>query len=522
MPHRPLPRPIRLTLFLVLFALVGVALARNVSVFDQFDLLVDVRHEIVSQYVEEPDQPQMVQAAVRGMVESLDDPYTIFLAPEEIEPFDKAVRGAFSGIGAEVDIHENRLRIVSPLEDSPAWKAGVMAGDTVLEIDGQSTEGMKITEAVNKLTGEEGTQVTIKVRHESGETAVFVLTRARINVQTVRGFRRDAAGKWDYLLDDQHRIGYIRLTQFTEQTPPAVRAALDELIKQDVRGIILDVRFDPGGLLESAAAIADLFLPAGQTIVSIKGRAVREKVLTATEEGTIPPIPMVILANEASASAAEILTGALSDNGRALFIGARTFGKGSVQQVKMLDSARGAIKITNAYYYLPSGRNIHRRENAEVWGVDPKDGYYVPMTPQETRELVKTRRDNDVLRANPTPGSKPENAGDSGGGVIAPDSPSPQWLRENLKDPQLAAALEAMLGKLTAGDWPVVGASGAAQLVKEQKRQTLEMQRDLLTDRLNQINDELNQLDAPAPGNADVGSEAENHSDSEAQSGTEE
>ena len=471
--------------WLLVTLVLGVAkLAPALSVFDQLDLLVDVRHEIVSNYVEEPKQDEMVRAAVRGMVESLDDPYTVYISPDELEPFDKAVRGSFSGIGAEVDIHENRLRIVSPLEDSPAWKAGVMAGDIVLEIDGVSTEGLKITECIQKLTGEEGTDVTIKVRHESGEEVVLTITRARISVQTVRGFLRGDDGKWDYMLDDARGIGYVRITQFTDQTAEAMTQAVGELVARDAKAIILDMRFNPGGLLESAVEVSDLFLGEGKRIVSIKGRRVPEVVHSAKDDGTIPEVPMVVLANDASASAAEIVTGALSDNDRAVFIGTRTFGKGSVQQVRMLESNAGAIKITNAYYYLPNGRNIHRRENADVWGVDPTPGFYVPMTPEQTRTLLKARRESDVL--------KPGNGNHNG-------SVTPAWIREHLADPQLAAAVDAAIGKLDTGDWPKVGQDGTDELVKVAKRQSLITQRDLLKDRLATVEAELAKLEGDAP-----------------------
>jgi carboxyl-terminal processing protease len=472
-----------LLLVLTLVTVAAVKIAPAVSVFDQLDLLVDIRHEIVSQFVEEPKQEDMVRAAVRGMVESLDDPYTVYLSPDELEPFDKAVRGTFSGIGAEVDLHENRLRIVTPLEDSPAWKAGVMAGDIVLEIDGESTEGMKLTECIGRLTGEEGTDVTVRVRHESGEEVELTITRARINVQTVRGFLRGGDGKWDYMLDDARKIGYVRISQFTEQTAEAVEAAVRGLVNEGAAAVILDMRFNPGGLLESAVAVSDLFLGEGKRIVSIKGRRVPEVVHHAKQDGTIADIPMVVLASEASASAAEIVTGALSDNDRAVFIGTRTFGKGSVQQVRMLESNAGAIKITNAYYYLPGGRTIHRREGAEEWGVDPKDGFYVPMTPEETRAMIRTRRQSDVL--------KPGN-GHNGEAVTS------QWVRDKLADPQLAAALDAVVGRLDTGDWPKVGQSGVEELVKLSKRQSLVTQRDLLRDRLSEVEKELAKLDGKA------------------------
>lgn len=477
---------------LVVLAAVLLALtdtwARQNSAFDQLDLLVDVRHELISNYVEKPDQQKMVEAAVQGMIESLEDPYTSYLTAEDVEMFDHYVRGSFSGIGAEVDIYEDRLRIVTPLEDSPAWEAGVMAGDIVLEIDGESTAGMEVTDAVKKLTGEAGTTVEILVRHESGEEELIEITRDVINVQTVRGFQRQQDQHYDFMLDDQRGIGYVRMTQFTERTADELRAALEQLKAQGAQALVLDVRFNPGGLLESAVEVADMFLGEGKTIVSVEGRVVNREEFQSTSGAVLPDIPVVVLANEASASAAEIVTGALKDNDRALFVGTRTFGKGSVQQVKMLDGGHGALKMTNAYYYIPSGRLIHRRPDSEEWGVDPSEGSYVPMSPEQVREMVDLRREGDELR---------KDNGDNGAAEV-----TPQWIREKLADDQLAAAVEAVRGRLETGEWPQVGESGTEALVAANKRANLVLRRSMLQERLEEIEAELEAVDAGESGAA--------------------
>ncbi len=467
----------------------GLAKPDEPSVFDQLDLLVDVRQELVTGYVEQPDEREMIERAVRAMVGSLGDQYTVYLSPEELSPFDKQVRGTFSGIGAEIDIFENRLRIVSPLEDSPAWQSGVMAGDVVLEIEGESTQDITIMAAVDRLTGPEGTEVTIKVRHPSGEEREITITRAVINVQTVRGLRRDGDNHWDYMLDPDHAVGYIRITQFTDSTVQNVGHALDLLLEQGMSGLILDVRFNPGGMLSAAIGVSDFFLASGQRIVSVKGRKVPEQVQMSSDETTIPDIPVVILANEASASASEIVTGALSDNERAQFIGTRTFGKGSVQQVRMLEGGHGALKITHAYYYLPNGRNIHRREGDEQWGVDPADGFYVPMDVEQVRKMIEVRRDSDILK----PGSD---------GV--PAQRTPEWIETALADVQLAAGLRAVLGRLETGEWPEVGGSGIDELVRQGTRHNLLRQKRLIHERLEVIEKELAKLDDPMTDDQDV------------------
>jgi carboxyl-terminal processing protease len=451
--------------------------AKQADAFKQLDLLVEVRHELVDSYVEEPDQLELIEAAVAGMVNSLEDPYTVFVPAKDVEQFSDRLTGSFSGIGAEIDMLDGRPRIVTPLEDSPAWKAGIMAGDVILEVDGESTQDQDQMEVIRRIKGEPGSNVVLTVRRESGEELDITVTRAHINVQTVRGARRKADQTYDFMLDHVNKIGYVRVSQFTEPTVEELRSALEQLKAQDCKGLILDLRFDPGGLLDTAVAVSDMFLPAGKRIVSTKGRSWAEQVFDSTDNTIMPDTPLVVLANEGSASASEVVTGALSDNKRALFVGTRTFGKGSVQQVHALDSGLGALKLTGAYYYLPSGRNIHRKPDAEVWGVDPDEGAYVPMTNEAYEQMIKTRREADVLR--------PENGHEESAEV------TPEEIEQDLKDPQLAAALKAVLGKIDTGSWPTVGLSNAEELVKLRQKEQLERRRDLLLEELDRVEAEL-------------------------------
>ena len=480
-------------LVMCIAAFVSVGMARSRDVEDHLALFVDVRHEIVSRYVETPDKEAIIHAAVNGMIDALEDPYSIFLTPEELDDLDNHVQDRFTGIGAEITIDDQleRLKIVTPLEDSPAWRSGVMAGDLVLEIDGESTDDLKnIRQAQKKLLGPADTQVTVRVRHESGEEETITITRAMINVKGVRGFRRDDENRWIYMLDEENRIGYAKIRQFTGRTAAELNEALEELARQEMRGLILDMRFNPGGLLQSAVDVCSLFLERGAEVVSIKGRKVPRKVEKARFQGPYRDVPLVVLANEASASAAEIVTGALTDNGRCQFVGMRTFGKGSVQHIRSLDGGRGAVKMTTAYYYLPSGRLIHRREKSEQWGVEPKDGYFVPMTPEQIATMTRVHLDNKVLRDL--------------------DAPlTPEWIEEHLADLQLAAAHRAILGKLDTDEWPVVGESGGPTLARENTRRLLQRRRDLLLETLEQVNGELAKLDDPEADDADEADEAD-------------
>ncbi|MBI1369279.1 MAG: PDZ domain-containing protein [Planctomycetes bacterium] len=467
--------------FVILAVLLGIFLGRipdtlalRGNAYDFFDTVVDVRSEIVRNYVEEPDQKKMLTGAINGMVASLNDPYTDYFDPESLEAFDKQTRATFSGIGAEISSEDGHLTIVSPLEDSPAFEAGVMAGDVILEIDGKSTEGLDSNEAVKRITGPEGTVVKLKLRHLSGEEVTFEITRRRIEIQTVKGFSRTKDHHWNFMLDPDNHIGYIRLTQFSDPSADALKAAIDQLKQEGLKGLILDLRFNPGGLLNQAVEISDMFLSSG-TIVSTKGRNSPERIQTATKALDEGDFPVVVMVNEFSASAAEILSGALKDNNRAIILGTRSFGKGSVQQVMALEGGNGAIKVTMAYYYLPSGRNIHRREGADTWGVDPNDGYYVPMSFDEIRKMTELRRDSDVIK-------------DGNGSA---DKVTPDWLRDKRSDKQLAAALETMVAKVTTGEFKKVGLANATLLAHVSEKANLEKRRDLLQENLDAVNKKL-------------------------------
>jgi len=475
------PNVRRLAFIVVLAALMVVLTdawaAKQADAFKQLDLLVEVRHELVDGYVEKPDQVGLVEAAVEGMVESLHDPYTVFVPAEHLDQFADRLTGSFSGIGAEIDMQDGQPRIVTPLEDSPAWKAGIMAGDVILGVDGKSTQDESQLDVIKRIKGEPGTDVVLHVRRETGEELDITITRAHINVQTVRGAQRRADQSFDFMLDPVNKVGYVRISQFTDKTAGELRTALEKLKEKGATGLILDLRFNPGGLLDSAVLVSDMFLTEGKRIVSTEGRKWPKQVFDSTDDTVMPDTPLVVLANEFSASASEVVTGALSDNHRALFVGTRTFGKGSVQQVHGLDSGLGALKMTGAYYYLPNGRNIHRRPDAKVWGVDPDDGEYVPMTNEQYEKMIKTRRDADTIRAENGHTSQPEV--------------TPQYIEQTMHDPQLAAALRAVLGKVETDSWPTVGLANTEELVRLHEREKLERRRDLLLEELHRVETEL-------------------------------
>lgn len=453
-------------------AVVGSTLALSRPDYSFFDPIIDVERIIAQRYVSDPDRDAMRLAAINGMVESLNDPYTVYVPPTQTRNFTKDLTGDFVGIGVQIGARDGVLTVITPLEDTPAYRAGVLANDRIVEISGTSTTGLSPDQCVDLLTGEPGTEVSFVVERD-GQRIPFKVTRERIVAKTVKGFhwqapkpagapaadpgvppasgRTDAAkdaGSWQSFIDPARRIAYIRLTQFTPTSGDEITSTLESLGAREgkVGGLVLDLRFNPGGVLADAIQIADLFLKDG-TIVSTKGRAHDEEVARAVADGTLPDFPLAVLVNGGSASASEVLAGALVENKRAVIVGTRSFGKGLVQSVISLPSGQGQLKITEQKYYLPSGRCIQRDDASPEWGVDPSPGFYVPMTDDETAEFLRVRREEEII------------GGDRHGGSEERWS-DPAWIIERLKDKQLAAALKAVQLKLDAGaasDWTPTG-----------------------------------------------------------------
>ncbi|MAY73740.1 MAG: hypothetical protein CMJ31_03270, partial [Phycisphaerae bacterium] len=402
--------------------------------------------------VELPDEAELQRAAIDGMIGALDDPYAVYVPAEDNEDFEKGLTGEYVGIGAEVITRDGFLEIVTPLDGSPAFRAGVMAGDRVLEIDGESTEGKSVDESIEILKGDPKTPVTLLIDRDGDEIEVEVI-RDVIRTPSVRGFhRRDDDATWQYVIDRDRGIAYVRLNQFLPDSAAKFDAALDEAEAQlggEIEGLIIDLRWNPGGLLDQAIEMADLFLEDG-VIVSTKGRGgVDERIARAERNRGDRDCAIAILINGASASASEVLAGALTENDRAIAVGTRTFGKGSVQTVRSLAGAAAGsvIKLTEQRYYLPSGRSIQRQEDAANWGVDPTAGFFVGMTDKETSEMLAKRRQQEIIGADE----------DS----TAVDWSSPDSIVEALKDPQLAAAVKALHVRVETGEWAAVSEDNA-------------------------------------------------------------
>jgi carboxyl-terminal processing protease len=371
--------------------------------YELFRSFADTLDQVERNYVQKVDRRELMEAAIKGVLSKL-DPYSSYIGPEEFGGFKTSVESQFGGIGIQITMDEGQLKVLSPLVGTPAYRAGVQAGDRIVKIEGEPTKGIDIDAAIRRLKGEAGTSVTFTVIHAlDNREETVTLKREVIQIDTVMGDGRKPNDEWDFMLDPDRRIGYIRLTAFSRDTAADLKKALEELVDRKMRGLVLDLRFNPGGLLTSAIDVSDLFVHKG-TIVGTKGRSIAERTWEAKDEGTFKDFPMVVLVNRYSASASEIVAACLQDHNRAIIIGERTWGKGSVQNVIELEAGKSALKLTTASYQRPNGHNIHRFPDAketDEWGVKPNDGYELKLPERELGRLVMHRRQRDILAAKP-------------------------------------------------------------------------------------------------------------------------
>ena len=368
--------------------------------YELLKLFVETFNEVERNYVTEISRRELMEAAIGGMLAELDQ-HSDYIAPADLEQFRRGVESQFGGIGVQVTIENEELTVLSPIVGSPAYQAGLVAGDVITKIKGEPTKGITLSDAVKRIKGKLGTKVEITVRRAgNGAEETVDVERANVRLRTVRGERRKTDDAWDFMYDAERKIGYVRITSFARHTVRELRAALEELLSQEVKGLILDLRSNPGGLLSAAIEVSDLFVSEG-VIVSTTGRNVEERKWTAHKAGTYSGFPIAVLANRFSASASEIVAGCLQDHSRAVVVGQRTWGKGSVQNILQLENGRSALKLTTAEYRRPSGRNIHRGEGAseaDEWGITPDEGLVLKLSDSEAAHLERVRRTRDLLR----------------------------------------------------------------------------------------------------------------------------
>lgn len=322
-----------------------------------YQLLWDAIRVVNEKFIEKPATPeQILYGAVRGAVESFKDPYTTFFEPQNLETFKTDLAGSFEGIGAEIGKRDGQIVIIAPLDDMPAQKAGVMAKDIILEVDGQSTEGWSVEEAVSKIRGKKGTKVTLKLFREGRITPFDVtIERDKIEIKSV---------KWEFKEVERNgrtkNLAIIRLIKFGDDTLGLLQKAVNEILLKDVDGIILDLRNNPGGYLQTAADVASYWVEGGRLIVKEEVKDHSGNEFRANGQNRLKNYKTVVLINGGSASAAEILAGALQDYGLARLIGEKSFGKGSVQQLVDLRGGT-AVKVTVARWITPGGKNLNKQ-----------------------------------------------------------------------------------------------------------------------------------------------------------------
>ena len=403
--------------------------------YAKLKLFGDVLSIIQSSYVEEVNVDNLVRGAVNGMVQTL-DPHSSYLTPDMLKQVEVETKGAFGGLGIEIGMKDGFLTVIAPIEDTPAARVGLQAGDRIIRIESESTKNMNVMDAVKRLRGEPGTKVTITVVRESQrQPKDYTITRDIIKIKSVKS-RPMGDG-----------IGYIRLAQFQQDSHQEVNRALQEFLKDKagLKGLILDLRNNPGGLLDQAVRVADEFVDAG-LIVYTDGRVEAQKTkYAAHKEGTYTGFPIVVLVNAGSASASEIVAGALQDHGRAIIIGQRTFGKASVQTILPLEDG-SALRLTTARYYTPNGRSIQAKgiepDIVVSDGREPPDGH--PGALREA-DIDRHLKGDGEEPAAPAVAPKPEKKEDRNGGKKEPPK-EPEVRPADAKDPQLDRAVELLKG----------------------------------------------------------------------------
>lgn len=400
----------------VMAGVFGLAISRSAPSsardgdYEMARLVVDVLQEVRQRYVRElkpEEQRQFVEAMINGGLERL-DPHSNYINPQDFKQFSRVSKGTFGGVGISlgVDMQKGgRLTVLSPIVGTPAYAAGILAGDIITKINGKVTENLGISEAIDLIQGDPGSEVTLTILHEGEKKSVeYTLKRDIIRVQSVIGDTRKPDGTPEFMLSNPDKIAYIRMATFSETTVGELKAALASIQAAGARGLVIDLRYNPGGLLAAAVDICDMFIDDG-VIVSTRGRNLQDQVYSAHREGTLfmpaKQFPIAILINRYSASASEILAAALQDHGRAIIIGERSYGKGSVQNVIPMESQSSALKLTTASYWRPSGKNIHRfpdSKETDEWGVKPDAGMEVKLEDKERVDYQRWRSDRDVVR----------------------------------------------------------------------------------------------------------------------------
>ena len=397
----------------------------NEEFYKELELVDQALNIVRSDYVEEPKAKDLIYGALKGMLGTL-DPYSQFLDPDSYNELKVDTEGEFGGLGIEITIQDDLLTVITPIDDTPAYHAGLQPGDHIVKIDGELTRGITLLEAVKKLRGKPGTKVTLTVfREGESELKEVALERAIITIQSVREAK---------VVED--RIAYIRLSDFREKTTADLEEAVKRLKGESMDSLILDLRNNPGGLLDAAVSVSELFLDRNQLIVTTKGRLRNQnQEFRARANGLVSGLPLVVLINEGSASASEIVAGAIQDHHRGVLMGTKSHGKASVQTIFPLRDG-SALRLTTSKYYTPSGRMIHGQ------GIQPDvDVPFIRQTPESPKE-ERAKQLFDRIQSNEPPGEPKEKEKENGNGPKKPQSLEERKREDN----QLARAIDLLKG----------------------------------------------------------------------------
>ncbi len=415
-----------LTLTIVSVTLLGATPSegKTSDTYKQLNLFGDVFEKIRAQYVREVTDEELIEAAIKGMLVSL-DPHSSYLTPKNFDDMQVQTKGEYGGLGMEVTLDKGVVRVVSPIDDTPASRAGIQAGDYITRLDGEQVMGLSLNEAVNKMKGEVGTDIVITVvRKGEDKPLEITLTRATISIKSVR-----------HRLEGE--VGYIRISSFTEKTEAGLLEALDKINQElgdDLQGVVLDLRNNPGGLLTQSIAVSSAFLTRGEVVSTRTRNDEHVQRYPARKGDMINGKPLIVLINGGSASASEIVAGALQDHRRAVVVGTQSFGKGSVQTVIPL-GANGAMRLTTAYYFTPSGNSIQSE------GITP-DVLIEQIRFDKTEEINTRRRSENDLRgrlANPN-GSDKQKEGEKTDGEKDNEDDQEISVKPEEKEPALTTA----------------------------------------------------------------------------------
>lgn len=401
--------------------------------YEELKTFSEVLNQVQKHYVDETKPKDLIQGAIRGMLATL-DPHSAYMTPEMYKEMQVETRGEFGGVGIQIGVKDNRLAVIAPIEGTPAYRAGIKAGDFIIKVNDETTKDLTLMDAVQKMRGPKGSKVNLTVQRDgTPDPLVFTLIRDTIKIESVKS----------KVIEN---LGYVRLTQFQEATGRDLAKAIKQFKEQKVQGAILDLRNNPGGLLTAAVDVSEQFLPSGKLVVFTKSREGKKDEWFAKSKDQLEDLPVIILVNEGSASASEIVAGALQDWGRAVIVGTTSFGKGSVQTILSLGDGSG-LRLTTAKYYTPKGRTI------QSTGITPDIVVKLPApaTPKtaegktgEKEADSKGGKPSTGKEAAPPIGKSPDEAGSKNGTTPPASTPDAGGDPSLEQDVQLQKAVELL------------------------------------------------------------------------------